>query len=74
MRTSIDNTKRVFQIIKKGSGQYFCNLSEMPNIFKLEIKPDDDFEVNEVWNNKLKKCSKKHVNEMFEEAKIDFKI
>jgi len=76
MITTINNDSRVFQIVRKGFfiQQYFCNLEMIPQIIREELEPNDQFIICEVWNLKLKKCSKKHLNEMFEAAKIDFKL
>jgi hypothetical protein len=76
MKTTIDNNSRVFMIVRSGffTRSYIVNLEEIPNILKNELEINDSFEISEVFNFKFKKCSKKHLNSMFESAKIDFKI
>ena len=76
MITTIDNQSRVFIIVRKGffTRSYVCNLEAIPGILKNELEVNDDFYIMELFNFKLKKCSKKHLNSMFQAHKIDFKL
>ena len=76
MKTLIDNTQKVFLLQQLGfsTRKYFCNLSDIPNIIKNEIDKNEEFTISEYWNFKFKKCSKKHLNEMFEANQIDFNL
>jgi hypothetical protein len=76
MITTIDNTSRIFVIIRQGffSRSYVCNLETIPGILQNELEINDDFIILEMFNYKLKKCSKKQLNSMFEAHKINFKI
>lgn len=76
MKTTINNDARVFQIVRMGffPRQYFCNLEGIPEILTNELEKNDEFKIFENWNFKMKRCSKKHLNEMFAAHKIDFKI
>jgi len=76
MKTTIDNNSRVFLIHRIGffTRDYFCNLEDIPVILKTELEPNDQYTISEYWNKKFKRCSKKHLNEMFAANKVDFKI
>ena len=76
MVTTIDNQSRVFVIVRQGffNRSYVCNLEAIPKIITNELEKNDDFYIMELWNFKLKKCSKKHLNEMFQAHKIDFNL
>jgi hypothetical protein len=76
MQTIINNNERVFLIHREGFfvRDYFCNLADIPNILSNELEKHDNYTVSEYWNKKFKRCSKKHLNEMFAANKIEFKI
>ena len=76
MITQVDNQSRVFVIVRQGffTRSYVCNLEAIPEILTNELEKNDDFYIMELFNFKLKKCSKKHLNAMFESHKIDFKL
>ena len=76
MTTTIDNQSRVFVIVRQGffTRSYVCNLEAIPEILTNELEKNDDFYIMELFNFKLKKCSKKHLNSMFTAHKIDFKL
>lgn len=76
MITNIDSNQRVFLIHRNGffTRDYFCNLADIPNILMNELEQNDTYTISEYWNKKFKKCSKKHLNEMFTAAKMNFKI
>lgn len=76
MKVNLDNNSRVFLIHRKGffTRSYFCNLKHIPQIIKNELEKNDDFTISEYWNFKLKRVSKKALNEMFVANQINFKI
>ena len=77
MKTTIDNNQRKFLVQSQGFGNQkdiFCNLRDIPNVLKEHFEPNEEFKIFEYWNRKLKKCSKKHLNEMFTANKIEYKI
>lgn len=76
MITTIDNQSRVFVIVRQDffTRSYVCNLEQIPQIIINELEKNDEFYIMELFNFKLKKCSKKHLNQMFEANKIDFKL
>ena len=71
MKTTIDNTQKVFLILTERE-KYFVNLDYIPEIYSL-VK-NQDFEIKMFWNNKFQKISKKDLNEMFDYNQIDFQL
>lgn len=77
MKTTIDNNQRKFLIQSQGFGNQkdiFCNLKDIPKVLKDYFEPNEEMKIFEYWNRKLKRCSKKHLNEMFEANQIKFKF
>ena len=76
MKTIIDSNSRVFLVHRSGFfvRDYFCNLETIPDILTNQLTKDDTFVIMEYWNKKFKRCSKKHLNEMFMANQIDFKL
>jgi len=76
MITTIDNNQRVFLIKRKGfsNRDYFVNLKDIPTILQNELEKHDEFTISHYWNEKFKRISKKDLNEMFENNKIDFRL
>jgi len=77
MQTTIDNNQRKFLVQSQGFGgqrDIFCNLKDIPEVLRQEFEPNEEFKVFEYWNRKLKRCSKKHLNEMFVANQVNFKI
>ena len=77
MKINLDNNQRKFLIQSQGLGNQkdiFCNLEHIPEVLEKEFELNEEFKIFHFWNRKLKPCSKKYINEMFELSKIDFKI
>lgn len=77
MKTTIDNNQRKFLVQSQGFGNsfdIFCNLKDIPNVLAQDETKNTEIKIYEYWNRKLKVCSKKHLNEIFEANQIDFKI
>lgn len=76
MKTTVDNNQRKFlvQSIGWSTVDIFCNLKDIPHVLKTAFEPNEEFQVFEYWNRKLKKCSKKQLNEMFAANQLEFKI
>jgi hypothetical protein len=77
MITTIDNTQSKFLVQSQGMGgqtDIFCNLADIPKVLKEGFEPNTDIKIFQFWNRRLKVCSKKHLNEMFEANQIDFAI
>lgn len=76
MLTTIDNNQRKFLVQSQGftTRDIFCNLHDIPVVLNVEFTDNDEYVIFEYWNRKLKRCSKKHLNEMFTANQINFKI
>lgn len=76
MITTIDNNQRKFLVQSKGwsNTDIFCNLADIPKVLKKAFSHKEEFQVFEYWNRRLKKCSKKHLNDMFAANQVNFKI
>jgi len=77
MTTVIDNNQRKFLVQSVGFGNtfdIFCNLKTIPEVLQEVATTNSEYKIYEYWNRKLKLCSKKHLNEMFEANQIDFSI
>lgn len=76
MTTQINSDERVFLVHMDGffNRDYFCNLAAIPEILTKELERNDSYTISEYWNKKFKKCSKKHLNEMFVANKINHKL
>lgn len=77
MQTIINNNERKFLVQSQGFGNQkdiFCNLKDIPTVLKSEFQTNEEFKIYEFWNRKLKVCSKKHINEMFESNQVNFRI
>ena len=75
MITTINNNQSVFIVEREGisKNSIFCNLSDIPKVLK-ELEKNDNFIVYRYWNYKLKKLTKKGLNELFKANQINFKI
>jgi len=75
MKTTIDNTERVYLVTTRGdrTQTYFCNLEQLPEILKMDHF-GASIEVREFWNEKFYKVSGRDLNEMFQANQIDFCI
>lgn len=76
MKTTIDNTQSVFQIVSQGwnSKQLFCNLADVPKVVKEAFEPNETFIIYRTWNFRMKKQSVRQMNELFAANQIDFKF
>lgn len=77
MTTLIDNNQRKFLVQSVGFGNtfdVFCNLKTIPDVIKSEATGNSEYKVFEYWNRKLKRCSKKYLNEMFKANQINYTI
>ena len=76
MFINLDNNQRKFLVQSQGFNaiDIFCNLEHIPEVIKSQFNPHEEFKIYHFWNRKLKPCTKKYINEMFEGSKIDFKI
>ena len=76
MKTTIDNNQRVFLVKRIGyfTNKAFCNLKDIPAVIAEMCENNDEYIIYEYWNDKFKKCSKKHLNEMFVANQVNLKF
>lgn len=70
MNITIDNNKRIFQVITSTGKQVFCNLEHLNQVVKDLGTHEGYFKIYHFWNNKAKIVSKKFLKEMFEANNI----
>jgi len=75
MITTIDNFRRVFQIVGNDGTQVFCNLEEINRSIKEWHYKEGTFIIFQFWNNRPRKMTSKTLKEMFKanEIKQEFK-
>ena len=71
---TVNGTFRTFMIVDSNCRNYFCNLAQISRVIDQNSLRAVYYTIYEFWNNKPKKCNKKHLNEMFAANKIDFKL
>ena len=71
---TVNGTFRTFMIVDSYCRNYFCNLAQISRVIDQNSLNPGYYTIYEFWNNKQKKCSKKHLNEMFAANDINFKI
>jgi len=65
MKTTINNSLRVFQVVTSEGNQFFCNLDQLNYVINSECKPGY-FRINHFWNNKPARLTKKGLKNLFE--------
>jgi hypothetical protein len=68
MKTTINNSLRVFQVVTSTGYQFFCNLEQLNEVCK-DLK-SGYFKIYHFWNNKPKVVTKKYLAELFESNQI----
>jgi len=66
MKTTINNSLRVFQVITSVGHQYFCNLDELNRVVNENGLRAGYFRINHFWNNKPARLTKKGLKNLFE--------
>ena len=66
MKTTINNSLRVFQVITSVGHQYFCNLDELNRVVNENKLRAGYFRINHFWNNKPARLTKKGLKNLFE--------
>ena len=65
MKTTINNSLRVFQVVTSVGHQYFCNLDDLNRVINENGLRSGYFRINHFWNNKAQRVSKKYLKELF---------
>ncbi len=66
MKTTINNSMRVFQVITSTSDQFFCNLEDLNRVISENHLRAGYFRINHFWNNKPARLTKKGLKNLFE--------
>ena len=70
MKTTINNSLRVYQVISSTGKQFFCNIEQLNEVVKENDLKEGYFKINHFWDNKPKKLSKKVLKAMFEGSQL----
>lgn len=66
MKTTIDNSLRIYQVTTSTGKQFFCNIEDLNNVVRESGAAAGYFKVFHFWNNKAQKLSRKDLDRMFE--------
>lgn len=70
MKTTINNSLRVYQVVTSLGRQYFCNIEELNQVIKHDGTKPGYFKIFHFWNNKAERLSKKDLKAMFEGSQL----
>lgn len=74
MKTSIDNSLRVYQVLTSTGQQVFCNIIDLNEVVKELGCKEGYFKIYHFWNNKAEKVSKKDLLAFFEGSQLKQKF
>lgn len=66
MKTTIDNNRRVYQVVTSTMNQYFCNIEDLNKIVNENGLRAGYFKIYHFWNNKAQLVSKKELDSFFQ--------
>ena len=70
MRTTINNSLRVYQVVTSTGKQAFCNIEQLNEVVKHLECNAGYFKIFHFWNNRPQKLSKKDLKAMFEGSQL----
>ena len=70
MKTEINNSLRVYQVIDTTGHQFFCNIEDLNRVVKENDLRAGYFKVYHFWNNKAQKVSKRDLKSFFEGSQL----
>ena len=70
MKTTINNSLRVYQVTTSTGKQAFCNIEELNEVVKNLDTHSRYFKIFHFWNNKPQRLSKKALDQMFEGSQL----
>jgi len=75
MKTTINNSLRVYQVITSSGKQAFCNIEQLNEVVKYLDAMPGYFKIYHFWNNKAQRLSRKDLAAMFDGSQLtqDFK-
>lgn len=66
MKTTINNSERVFLVTTSTGDRVFCNLGDLEKVVKELGANAGYFKIFHFWNGKQEKVSKKYLSELYE--------
>lgn len=69
MKTTIDNSLRVYQVVTTSGKQFFCNIDQLNYVINSECKKGE-FKIYHFWDNKPQRLTKKDLQAMFEGSQL----
>lgn len=74
MKTTINNSLRVYHVTTSVGKQAFCNIEDLNKVVEdLDTRPGY-FKIFHFWNNKPQRLSKKALDQMFEGSQLKRKF
>jgi len=70
MKTTINNSDRVYMVVTSTGKSAFCNIQDLNKVVSELGTHEGYFKVYHFWNNKQEKLSKKALASMFDGAQI----
>ena len=70
MKTTIDNSLRVYQVITSLGKQHFCNIEQLNEVVEFLDTHKGYFKIYHFWNNKSQKLSRKVLDQMFDGSQL----
>lgn len=74
MKTVINNSLRVYQVVTSVGHQFFCNIEDLNEVVRVNELRAGYFKVYHFWNNKQQLLSKKALDAMFEGSQLQRKF
>lgn len=70
MKTTINNSLRVYQVVTSTGHQAFCNIEDLNRIVSELGCREGYFKIFHFWNNKAERLTKKALKSMFEGSQL----
>lgn len=70
MKTVINNSLRVYQVVTSTGKQAFCNIEQLNELIKELGAHEGYFKIYHFWNNKAQKVTKKDLLSFFDGAQL----
>jgi len=66
MKTTLDSSRKVYQVVKSNGDQAFCNIDKLNKVVKDMRTRQGYFTIYMFWNNKPKRVTKTDLKKFFE--------
>lgn len=70
MKTTINNSLRVYQVVTSVGRQAFCNIEQLNEVVRSLDTHEGYFKIYHFWNNKPQRLSKKDLKLMFDGSQL----